>query len=91
MLVVVVAVMAEVLVMVTVVVVVGSYCFPLFLSLSSLSWPSVLSVLLAHLIFGSGGGTSVGEGSRVVQFGLFPFPLDTFSLLQRWRSLSSCG
>ncbi len=50
---VVVATVVEVVVMVTVVVVVVvSYCFPLFLSLSILSWPSVLSVLLARLLFG---------------------------------------
>lgn len=51
----VVATVVEVVVMVTVVVVVVvvvSYCFPLFLSLSILSWPSVLSVLLARLLFG---------------------------------------
>ena len=43
----------EVVVMVTVVVVVVvSYCFPLFHSLSILSWPSFLSVLLARLFFG---------------------------------------
>lgn len=48
------ATLVEVVVMVTVVVVmvVVSYCFPLFLSLSILSWPSVLSVLLARLLFG---------------------------------------
>ena len=42
----------EVVVMVTVVVVVVSYCFPLFHSLSILRWPSFLSVLLARLFFG---------------------------------------